>query len=501
MELKSNLYILYSAIFLILCQINLSTSNYISIPFKIFAEENPTFVSDDYYISDFVTNKIYFPLQIGDPHQLILGTLNSLEYELLMKKGDFIYEKHKSFYNTSISNYFSVIAEQTLSYFDSFDSNYVQDLFNFCIKFDFDNRKCEIYKAFKVNFILFKKSSLDPISDREELSKKNFIEIGLNLKTHYGTKYSLIKNLYDNKYISSNTWFIYYFPKIVKDNSIEEEQGVLIYGADPINFFKDKYNSSSIAYTQGINKNYDYGNYWSIIFNEVKMKSLKTNEDILLDNNVQGVINHNYKGIVGSHSYMEKIEENFFNYYIYEGFCDKKLLNDKFYYYICNSNLLPMSQIKNTFPILYLKQIDFNYIFELDVNDLFITKGDYIFFLVVFNKNNPTNSFLLGNIFLKKYFFYFDNDKSEIAFLQENNNNQKINKEETIIIHWYNSPGTFVVLIILFIFIGLVGFYYGRKIYFKRKLRANELEDQFDYRSQKEGNKSQKFDLEMKLGI
>ena len=27
------------------------------------------------------------------------------------------------------------------------------------------------------------------------------------------------------------------------------------------------------------------------------------------------------------------------------------------------------------------------------------------------------------------------------------------------------------------------------------------LEDQFDYRSQKEGNKSQKFDLEMKLGI
>ena len=156
MELKSNLYILYSAIFLILYQINLSTSNYISIPFKIFAEENPTFVSDDYYISDFVTNKIYFPLQIGDPHQLILGTLNSLEYELLMKKGDFIYEKHKSFYNTSISNYFSVIADQTLSYFDSFDSNYVQDLFNFCIKFDFDNRKCEIYKAFKVNFILFK---------------------------------------------------------------------------------------------------------------------------------------------------------------------------------------------------------------------------------------------------------------------------------------------------------------------------------------------------------
>ena len=499
MALKFNVNKLYSIFLLILYQTNLVTSNYISIPFKLFSEENPTFVSDDYYISDFVTNKIYFPLQIGEPHQLILGTLNSLEFELLMKKGDFIYEKHKSFYNSSISNYFSVIDDKTLSYFDSFDSNYVQDLFNFCIKFDFDNRKCETYKKYKVNFILFKKSSIDPISDREEMSKKNFIEIGLNLRTHYGTKYSLIKNLYDNKYISTNTWFIYYFPKITKDDLIEEEQAVLIYGADPINLFKNKYNSSSIAYTQGIHRNYDYGNYWSIIFNEVKMKSLKTNEEILLDKNVQGVINHNYKAIVGSTIYMEKIEQNFFNFYIYEGFCEKRLLNDKFYYYVCNSNLLPMSQIQNSFPILYLKQIDFNYIFELGVNDLFITKGDYIFFLVVFNKNNPTNSFLLGNIFLKKYFFYFENDKSEIAFLQENN--KKINKEKTVIIHWYNSPGTVFVLIILFIFIGFVGFYYGRKIYNKRKLRANELEDEFEYGIQKEGNKSQKFDLEMKLGI
>ena len=44
----------------------------------------------------------------------------------------------------------------------------------------------------------------------------------------------------------------------------------------------------------------------------------------------------------------------------------------------------------------------------------------------MFNKNNPTNSFLLGSI-------------------------------------------------------GFAGFYFGRKIYLKRKLRANELEDEFSY--------------------
>jgi len=501
MVLKTNLNKLYSTFFLILYQANIITSNYISIPFKIFSEENPKYISEDIFISDFVTNKIFFPIQIGEPYQLLLGTINSFDFELLMKKGDFFYEKHKSIFNSSISNSFSVIADKTLSYFDSFDSSYVQDLFNFCIKFDFVKKTCEEYKAYKINFILFRKSSLDPISEKEELSKKNFIEIGLNLKTHYGTKYSLFKNLYEKKYISSNTWFIHYFPKKAKDNMIEEEQGILVYGADPKNFFSDKYNSSSIAYTQGINKYYDYGNYWSIIFNEVKMKPLNSKEEILLDNNIQGVINHNYKAIIGSQVYMEKIEQYFFNFYFSEGFCNKKLLNDKFYYYVCNSNLLPMSQIESSFPNLYLKQIDFNFIFELNAKDLFLAKGDNIFFLVLFNKNNPTKSFLLGHIFLKKYFFYFDNDKNEIAFLQENDYYKINKKEEPIVVHWYNSPATVVVLVILFIFIGLVGFYYGRKIYNKRKLRANELDDQFEYKSPKDGNKSNKFDLEMRIGF
>ena len=131
-------------------------------------------------------------------------------------------------------------------------------------------------------------------------------------------------------------------------------------------------------------------------------------------------------------------------------------------------------------------------------------KAIAFFFLVVFNQKNPTNSFTLGKIFLKKYLFYFDNNKDQIAFVQENDYKNKINKEEGIIVvHWYNSPGTVIALIILFIIIGLGGFYYGRKIYYKRKLRANELEDQFVYNSPKEKSKNigQNFNLEMKLGF
>ena len=57
---------------------------------------------------------------------------------------------------------------------------------------------------------------------------------------------------------------------------------------------------------------------------------------------------------------------------------------------------------------------------------IYCKASDKNFFGVVFNKNNPTNSFLLGSI-------------------------------------------------------GFAGFYFGRKIYLKRKLRANELDDEFSY--------------------
>ena len=65
----------------------------------------------------------------------------------------------------------------------------------------------------------------------------------------------------------------------------------------------------------------------------------------------------------------------------------------------------------------------------------------------MFIKNNPTNSFLLGSNFLKKYLFYFDNDKNQIVFLRDNIN--KNWKNEVIIVYWYNSPGTVIILIIL----------------------------------------------------
>ena len=183
--------------------------------------------------------------------------------------------------------------------------------------------------------------------------------------------------LIDNRYISSNTWFLFYFKN---EENNEKDEGILVYGDDPLKLIPNKYNSSNIAYSQGINRKYDYANYWSLIFNEVKLKSMNSKDEIFLGNNIQGVINHNYKVIVGSQKYMELIEEQFFWHYTPGQACKKNILNDKFYYFVCDSNILSMDEIKTTFPSIYMKQIDFNFIFELTPDDLFVTRGDKIFF-------------------------------------------------------------------------------------------------------------------------
>ena len=61
-----------------------------------------------------------------------------------------------------------------------------------------------------------------------------------------------------------------------------------------------------------------------------------------------------------------------------------------------------MDEIKTTFPFIYIKQIDFYFIFELTLCDLFVKHGKN-FFLVVFNKNNPTNSFFWAVLVLQDF--------------------------------------------------------------------------------------------------
>ena len=208
---------------------------------------------------------------------------------------------------------------------------------------------------------------------------------------------------------------------------------------------------------QGINKKYDYRDYWSIVFQELKQKTIKEeNKEIVIDTDLQAVINYKYNVIIGNKLYMEIIENTFFRPYITRNICHKKLENN-FYFYACSMDSLSFKEINENFPSLYFKQKEFNFIFELTPEDLFVQIGDQIFFLVVFYKNNPTSSFILGKVFLQKYFFGFENESKKILFYRENDkksgsgdkNGENIRVE--VVLHWYNSTKVIAIMIILLI--------------------------------------------------
>ena len=139
--------------------------------------------------------------------------------------------------------------------------------------------------------------------------------------------------------------------------------------------------------------------------------------------------------------------------------------------------------------------------FTLDKHDLFVEKFDRIYFLVIFKKSDIEN-----NIWeLGEPFFYktrnnpiiFDQDDKKIGFYnlnlpkisnEEYNNNNKKSKEEekssnNIILYLGIGIGT----IILFV----LAFYLGKFFNGKRKKRANELTDDFDYSSDKPFNSNE----------
>ena len=471
----------------------LISNEYISIPFKKYYSSinfpSATDIFNDLFIKDYLNNNIYTYLQISEPKQNISAKINTFEFELLMKNVNKLpLDNLQSYFSKEASSTFTIISEKGDKHFPK--SKFAKDSFNFCSNYDINNRKCKYYKNDGNINLIYSEDDESEGEESEIKSKTNkytYIEIGLNFKSYYNLdKYSSLTNLIKNHYITNNNWFIHFYNNNNNENKSYNtncDEGILVFGIDPIDFFDNKYNKDNVCSCKGINNNYDYKNNWSIIFNELKQKTLRSdNKELIIQKNVQGVINFNYDVIVGNSQYMEIISKTFFWPYITKEICQKKLANNKFYYFVCNSKSLSFNEIKENFPILYFKQNEFDYVFELTAQDVFVQIGDKFYFLIVFNKNNPTSSFLLGNIFLKKYFFSFDNNLKEILFYKNENKKKGDEKnQEIVVLHWYNSSKIIVIWSFLIVIFLVIGFYFGKRKYKQRKMKANELQDDYCY--------------------
>ena len=237
---------------------------------------------------------------------------------------------------------------------------------------------------------------------------------------------------------------------------------------------------------------------WGIEFNEIYFENKANNEKSSYQSGVQIVFDLESNFILGTKYFFENIEKTLFKQYIEQNICfiNEEEREDGKYIIICNKNF---SKYISSFPDLYFFHKELNYTFILKNEDLFMTKGNHIYFLII-HKIYYVDYWSLGTIFLKKYPFLFDYDKKTIGFINIYNNTSISNLEEK------NKKGNSSKLKKFWSFIKnmsiifgiIIGILIGKKIWDRsRKKRANELIDDYQYETY-ESNKNDNKDFRLK---
>ena len=317
-------------------------------------------------------------------------------------------------------------------------------------------------------------------------------------------KINFIQQLKNKKIIDNYNWYIRYN----KDKS-----GELIIGAAPHEVRPENYLEEDLYMTRATLINDLF--YWQIDFSSVEIFDENANKKYDLGKK-SGVISFNDNFIQCPKAYYNEIISVFFQPYIDKKICKLEYINlDTRYSTIyCHQRNFTESDLKK-FPVLLMQSIDFNYIFNMDYNDLFLkTKNVYIFKII---HGGEYGYWKLGKIFLEKYPFVFNYDSKMFGFYQKfipenlegdqiidhndipnkNQENDKLppskrkeirnrenNKQEK-----KTDVAKIIIIIILIIVALLIGLYLVRRFYFTKQINSKLIENyrNFDKKDNKNG--------------
>ena len=244
-----------------------------------------------------------------------------------------------------------------------------------------------------------------------------------------------------------------------------------------------------------------YELYWEISMKEIYYNNVHSKNFITCE------FNPLFELILGTSDFKINITKDFFNQYINSDICSMKEYKG-FQVFECKEEKFTNKDIKK-FPTIYFSNLGINHIFELKSEELFIKMNNKWYFEIVFPiVDLDVEKWILGRIFMRKYPIKFSPFSRLIGFYvkpnegdltkSKNKNENKEKKDEKKIYNTNITKNFFyiIIAIIALIFTGL-GLYIGKKIFYPRKIRANELEDNYQYESKP--NKEDKKDKEMKL--
>ena len=359
-----------------------------------------------------------------------------------------------NYYNSSLSNTYKYISDIKEDYYTqrfSFDNGvYANEIFFFNIKNNILEKG--IIRPINLSFTYRQSVRFD--------HRPGVIGLG-------NKKNDFLSKLKSSKIINNRVFSIKY-------NNINEEKGEIIIGDSPHIYDENNYKEKDIRNAKVFKDNYLE---WSLIFT------------VYIQNNSY---NYNFKKnqigtfkiedffILGTKEYFELIQNIFFNKYIDEKICFIKnhkntQFNEDFFYFICYiEDIKKRDNILSNFPSLIFHQKEMNYNFTLDAKDLFtiIPDGKRLLFNIEFN--NETEKWEFGKPFFNKYHLVFDLDSKLIKYYINSNNDINQNKL---------NDGKILMFFMLTAIIFVLGILLGRLLFkkYNRKIRANELEDNYSY--------------------
>jgi len=328
-----------------------------------------------------------------------------------------------------------------------------------------------LFESFKTylnatDTIIFGKEEIDKIKfnyvTELSINEDNSGILGLSKSTFNSglVQYNLIIQLKNRKLISSYTYSLIY------DNY---EEGKLIIGSYP-HEYDSKYKKEN-----KVSSNLEFDNYEHI---NVDVFSVKYGDIETLDKNSKYNKIHLsfYESLCyGTLNYEKEILKDFFQKYLDEKKCNIEIIKEKSDYksYVCDSSI-DIKKFKDLNITIRGKEehekIDFIFTYE----DLFTKINGKWYFLVYFYGDSKVdmNVFQIGRQFFKKYIAVFDIDNKVISFYK------KVPSSFPHFISWF-------LLIIAVLVIGFLIYYIYKMRLNKRKIRANELEDDFEYTPKK----------------
>lgn len=474
-----------SIIILALFSLIFKVNSQLKIPLSYFPKYKYNTSSADNIMTNIILQRIYANIEIGTPKKTI-------QIPLLFDANEFF------------------IGDNPIG---KFDENFFTDLKFYDVSKSetckeeedaFEREFCGVYFSYAnhMNDWIYLGDRKEKLSFYVPYTYHEAVSGGIGMKLDADNtlcKESLLRNrtffeqVKKKKLINKYDFSIFYENKEYK----KEEGAVLLMGGLPHEFNED------LGYYKG--DSFDEKNLRKInmLNNEAKFDIDKIigyygkNQSNIIENFIPNFgnfktieLDYNDGGIQAP-LYFRQFYEKAFEGYLGDLCFNETFSGFKYPFFYCKKEIgADIDKIKEKLPGVIFESNDLDSNFTIDVDDLFLENGDYIFCLIYFQSNIDHEKWKIGKPFLKKYQFSFNFDAKNIFYyqnLKQKNDDQQSKKGVPVYVLIISIVGTLIIvgLIVFLVF----KFKFGGKC-IKRK-RANELDDDDYAYSPKEDGKEQ----------